>query len=125
MSTADHTTHDKQPENCVTHAQISVNPSNMHIGSHTDWAGTFPFAALGLPDNYAVALPSLYAFGFEYDDVFLRVTGARWKGLDLAEEQIRRQARIEATTVEGYRRILQHRYKDISTALKEQREGGS
>jgi hypothetical protein len=111
-------------ENCVTHAQVSVNPSNMRIGSHTDWAAAFPFAALGLPNNYAVALPSLYAFGFDYDEVFLRATGARWSGLDLAEEQIRRQAGIEGTTADAYRRILQHRYKDIAAALKEQNEGG-
>jgi hypothetical protein len=113
------------PENCVTHAQVSVNPSNMKIGTHTDWAAAFPFAALGLPDNYAVALPSLYAFGFGYDDVFLRAAGGRWRGLDLGEEQIERQARIEGTTGAAYRRILQHRYKDIVAALKEQTEGGS
>jgi hypothetical protein len=51
-------------ENCVTHAQVSVNPSNMQVGYHTDWAAGFPFEALGLPDNYELALPSLWAFGF-------------------------------------------------------------
>jgi N-acetylmuramoyl-L-alanine amidase-like protein len=112
-------------ENCVTHAQVSVNPSNMRIGSHTDWAATFPFARLGLPDNYAIALPSLYAFGFDYDDSFMRATGARWKGLDLAEEQIRRQAALNSAPPAQYRKILQHRYKDIAVALKEQAEGGS
>ena len=39
--------------NCVTHAQVSVNPSNMQIGYHVDWASIFPFEKLGLPDNYA------------------------------------------------------------------------
>src|ERR1039457_6007925 len=39
--------------NCVTHAQVSVNPSNMQIGYHVDWASSFPFEELGLPDNYA------------------------------------------------------------------------
>jgi hypothetical protein len=112
-------------ENCVTHAQVSVNPSNMRIGSHTDWAGAFPFARLGLPDNYAIALPSLYAFGFEYDDAFMRATGTRWKGLDLAEEQIHRQAALNSAPAGQYRKILQHRYKDIAAALKEQTEGGT
>lgn len=40
--------------NCVTHAQVSVNPSNMRVGYHTDWASSFPFEELGLPDNYAL-----------------------------------------------------------------------
>jgi len=40
-------------ENCVTHAQVSVNPSNMQLSYHVDWAAAFSFAALGLPDNYA------------------------------------------------------------------------
>lgn len=31
------------PENCATHAQVSVNPSNMQIGFHVDWAAGFPF----------------------------------------------------------------------------------
>ena len=29
--------------NCVTHAQVSVNPSNMQIGYHVDWGSSFPF----------------------------------------------------------------------------------
>jgi len=111
-----------RPESCVTHAQVSVNPSNMRIGSHTDWAGNFPFAGLGLPDNYGLALPAIYAFGFQYDDLFVRATGGRWKGLILAEEQVTRQASAEGTPVAQYRAILQHRYKDIAATLSEQVE---
>ena len=33
--------------NCVTHAQVSVNPANMLVGYHTDWAGNFPFQRSG------------------------------------------------------------------------------
>jgi hypothetical protein len=110
-------------ENCVTHAQVSVNPLNMRIGAHTDWASKFPFAKLGLPDNYSIPLPSLYAFGFKYDEVFLRETGERWKGLDLAENQLDRQAAVEGLTVVRYRAILRHRYNDIVAALKEN-DGG-
>ncbi len=114
------------PENCVTHAQVSVNPLNMRIGSHTDWAGNFPFSELGLPDNYSIPLPSLYAFGFNYDDVFLQATGGGWKGLELAEDQVERQAEAEQLPVARYRAILQHRYKDIAAALKQQEnEGGT
>ena len=53
--------------NCVTHAQVSVNPDNMLVGYHTDWAGNFPFLAIGLNDNYMAPPPSIYAFGFNYD----------------------------------------------------------
>ncbi len=107
-------------ENCVTHAQVSVNPQNMHIGDHTDWAGKFPFAEVGLPDNYAIPLASLYVFGFDYDSVFLRVTGVRWRGLDLAELWVARQAAAEGVETGKYRSVLRRRYKDIEVALKEE-----
>jgi hypothetical protein len=106
----------------VTHAQVSVNPQNMRIGSHTDWAGKFPFAKIGLPDNYSLPLASLYVFGFDYDSLFLRVTGTRWRGLDLAEMQVARQAAAEGLETAKYRAKLQHRYKDIASALKEKSE---
>jgi hypothetical protein len=68
--------------NCVTHAQVSVNPANMQAGYHYDWAAGFPFAQVGLPDNYAVAAPSLWLFGFTYDPSLVNVTGEPfWKGL--------------------------------------------
>jgi hypothetical protein len=109
-------------ENCVTHAQVSVNPQNMRIGEHTDWAGKFPFAGVGLPDNYSIPLASMAVFGFEYDKVFLKTTGMRWHGLDMAEMQVARQAATEGLETERYRAILQHRYKDIASALKEKSE---
>ncbi|MDQ6676314.1 MAG: N-acetylmuramoyl-L-alanine amidase, partial [Acidobacteriota bacterium] len=34
-------------QNCVTHAQVSVNPDNMRLGYHTDWGSSFPFEKLG------------------------------------------------------------------------------
>jgi hypothetical protein len=110
-------------EDCVTHAQVSINPQNMRIGAHTDWAGKFPFAGVGLPDNYSIPLASMAVFGFEYDSVFLKMTGTRWRGLDLAELQVARQAAVEGLETRRYRAILQHRYKDIANALKEKSEG--
>ena len=104
-------------ENCVTHAQVSVNPDNMRIGSHTDWGGHFPFAAVGLPDNYSIPLASIYAFGFEFDDVFIAVTGG-WKGVYLAADQIERQAAAESVTADRYRALLQQRYRQIAAELK-------
>ncbi len=111
-------------ENCVTHAQVSVNPLNMRIGAHTDWAHNFPFGRLGLPDNYSIPPPSVYAFGFIYDEVFLQSVGEPWKGLELATDQVARQAAAEGISAPRYRAILRHRYKDIAAALKE-RDGGT
>jgi len=97
---------------CVTHAQVSVNPENMRGGYHTDWASSFPFGQLGLPDNYARPLPALTAFGFEYDNTFLRWAGARLSaGVELAEEELGRNAMASGLTPASLRKILQHRYR--------------
>ena len=57
-------------KNCVTHAQVSVNPSNMQIGYHVDWGSSFPFERMGLPDNYATPSPAVGLFGFAFDANF-------------------------------------------------------
>jgi len=104
---------------CVTHAQVSVNPDNMLIGYHTDWAGNFPFSAIGLHDNYSAPPPSIYAFGFDYDPTFVHATGVRlWQGLALAEDQMQTQAAARGLSVPQYRAILQKKYKEILAALK-------
>jgi len=109
---------------CVTHAQVSVNPSNMLIGWHTDWAGIFPFLEMGLPDNYASPPASLYAFGFGYDGNYVRITGSRvWQGLLLAEDRLRRQAAASAMPLSKYRAGLQQRYREITAALKPKSPG--
>ena len=105
--------------NCVTHAQVSVNPSNMLVGYHADWAGNFPFLELGLNDNYTVPPPSIYAFGFDYDPTFVHATGVRvWEGLVLAEDQMRAQAAGQGLPVSQYRSMLQKKYKEIMATLK-------
>ncbi len=109
--------------NCVTHAQVSVNAGNMHIGNHTDWGSQFPFGAVGLPDNYAQPLPSLIAFGFQYDAAFVQATGGHWKGLDLAEAQVARQAEAQGIPVARYRAVLQHRYSDVLGVVVASEEG--
>ena len=104
---------------CVTHAQVSVNPGNMLIGWHTDWAGIFPFAEMGLPDNYVSPPASLYAFGFGYDGTYVKITGSRvWQGLLLAEDRMRRQAAAFAMPLSKYKARLQHRYREITAGLK-------
>jgi hypothetical protein len=111
--------------NCVTHAQVSVNPDSMHIAAHTDWSRRFPFADLGLPDNYAIPLPSVRVFGFEYDATFLRAVGTPWNGLEQAEERVRQGATSEHASVAKYRSALQRRYKNILAEIREFNQGGT
>lgn len=105
--------------NCVTHAQVSVNPDNMLVGYHTDWAGNFPFHDVGLNDNYAEPMASIYAFGFGYDPAFMHATGVRlWQGLALAEDQVQMKAAARGMAVTRYQTILQKKYKEVLAALK-------
>ena len=105
--------------NCVTHAQVSVNPDNMLVGYHTDWAGNFPFLEVGLNDNYTAPPPSIYAFGFDYNPIFVHQTGVRlWQGLALAEDQLRMQSTAQGLRLAQYRSILRKRYKEIIITLK-------
>jgi len=105
--------------NCVTHAQVSVNPGNMLIGYHTDWAGNFPFLEVGLSDNYTAPPPSIYAFGFDYDPVFVHHTGVRlWEGLALADDEMRTQAAARGLAVAKYRSVLRKKYREILETLK-------
>jgi hypothetical protein len=79
--------------NCVTHEMVSVNPGNMLIGYHTEWSGQFPFAALGLPDNYNETVPSIALWGFGYDELFGGKSGGQvWSGVTGAEAAFRRKA---------------------------------
>lgn len=82
------------------------------MGFHTDWASSFPFAQLGLPDNYARPLPALTAFGFEYDATFLRWAGTRlYAGVELAERELDRNAAASGLTATALRKALQKRYR--------------
>lgn len=105
-------------EDCVVHAQVSVNPGNWRIGWHTDWGSGFPYRELGLPDNYQIPNPSIYLFGFEYDPAYTAATGPDlWKGLAAAEEQVRAAAAGRALATAEYRRILRQRYRDEQSAI--------
>ena len=98
--------------NCVTHAQVSVNPSNMLVGYHKDWAAGFPFAELGLPDNYQRALPSLWAFGFDCEPAWLASGGNRMSsGVKLAEQDIVRRAAAAGMRPAAYRKALREQYR--------------
>jgi hypothetical protein len=109
-------------ENCVTHGQVSVNPDNFLVGAHTDWATRFPFAALGLPDNYATPLPSIFLFGFQYDNSYVAMSEASlWKGLLLGNEEIRLAAAARGIRLPAYRAMLNHRYTELNELLQKKR----
>jgi len=98
--------------NCVTHAQVSVNPQTMRLGYHTDWAANFPFREVGLSEGYDTPIAALTLFGFDYDSAFLQANGRRvWHGLVTAEEQLVREAAAQGTTLELYRRTLRQRFR--------------
>jgi hypothetical protein len=97
-------------ENCITHAQVSVNPSNMLLGYHTDWSAGFPFASIGLPDNYQHALPSVWAFGFDFEPAWRHSAGMS-PGIELGEQNLAREAAAARMTLATYRKALRKRYK--------------
>lgn len=108
--------------NCVTHAQVSVNPHNFRVGYHTDWARSFPFEQLGLPDNYRQPLPSLLLFGFGYDPAFLASAGGSLRdGLLRAEEQARQEAAARGLTLARWQAAQNRQYRQISRQPAEAR----
>jgi hypothetical protein len=105
--------------NCITHAQVSVNPENMQIGWHTDWGTGFPFKEIGLPDNYKIPNPALYLFGFDYGAAYVRAIGPDLgEGLALAENRRREGAAERGLALAEYRKLLQQKYKALRSGLK-------
>jgi hypothetical protein len=97
--------------NCITHAQVSVNVSKLLIGYHLDWASSFPFDQVGLPDNYGLPLPAVSLFGFEFDANFIGRAGVRLhQEAQLSEQVLRERAGAAQLPVPVYRRTLQKRY---------------
>jgi hypothetical protein len=106
-------------ENCVTHAQVSVDPKKMTIGYHYDGSGDFPFQQLGIPDNYALPIPSLFVFGFDFDSRFIMYSGARmWNGIQVSEKRLRQEADLQHMSVEQHKDVLRTRYWASIETLK-------
>jgi hypothetical protein len=97
-------------EMCVTHGLTSVNPQKRLIGHHLDWARGFPFEAFGLPDQYAVADPSVSLFGFGYDEGFVKVMGEPWPGVRQAERELAEEAARTGLTLSDVVRQKQELY---------------
>ena len=105
--------------NCITHAQVSVNPDNFRIGAHTDWASNFPFGEVGLPDNYLKPSPPMLEFGFQYDDTYKFATGARmWKGLEASDKLFADEAAALHLSADQHRNNLKRRYRLALEAIK-------
>jgi hypothetical protein len=103
--------------NCVTHAQVSVNPANMQAGYHQDWAAGFPFERVGLPDNYLTPLPALTCCGFEYDSFVYDpsqpklTAGGIYPGIAAAEKSLRETAAGQGFKPAAWRKVLEHQYR--------------
>jgi hypothetical protein len=98
---------------CVTHGLVSVNPSNMRILFHHDWARGFPFAAFGLSDKYAVAPASVAEFGFTYDEEEVgKLGGALWPGVAKAEESFGAAAERAGAEPEEFRKKMRESYRE-------------
>jgi hypothetical protein len=103
----------------VTHAQVSVDPKKMTIGYHYDGSGDFPFQQLGIPDNYALPIPSLFVFGFDFDSRFIMYSGARmWNGIQVSEKRLRQEADLQHISVEQHKDVLRTRYWASIETLK-------
>ncbi len=105
--------------NWVTHAQVSVNPSNMRIGWHVDWASGFPFEQLGLPCNYVEPPPAIWAFGFAADPTYSAVAApALRSAIEGAEALLARRAAAGSLRLAVYRKRLQEQYRRNLDAVR-------
>jgi hypothetical protein len=91
------------PEMCVTHGLTSIAPRQFLIGYHRDWATGFPFAAFGLPDQYAQPPAAVTVFGFGHDDDFRRAVGKLSPGLITAERMLTKEAQDRGISLDALR----------------------
>jgi N-acetylmuramoyl-L-alanine amidase-like protein len=92
--------------NCVTHGLVSVNPSNLLMGYHTDWVSEFPFEALGLSNKYETELSAISRLGFGYDHAYVSAAGGKWSGLEKADAALQKAAEKSGISVEKERQLL-------------------
>lgn len=102
--------YDIKPEMCATHGLTSLNGRKHVIGHHLDWARGFPFAAFGLPDQYARTPPNVAYFGFGYDETLAERMGEPWPGVAAGERAFAQTAEAEGIPKEALRRQRQDLY---------------
>lgn len=99
-------------ELCITHEMVSIAPKEGLIGYHTDWAGRFPFARLGLPDNYQTPMPAISEWGFRYDRDFVKAIGGEpWAGVQESVRSLRTDAKRHGLSERAYRSLLQRKFQ--------------
>lgn len=109
--------------NCITHAQVSVNPLNREVGFHHDWGRNLPFGALGLPNNYLEPLAATYLFGFIYTPNYLSLTNeSLWAGLRSADQTLKQQAHSRNLTVSQYQDQLFDQYRRLRAQMRAKAE---
>ncbi len=105
---------------CVVHGLVSVNPDNMRVCYHRDWAHNFPFAAMGLSDKYQIAPVAISEFGFTYDDeIIAQLGGAMWPGAVAAVAEFNlRAAALKAQPDDLRRQMREHYRQQMELARK-------
>lgn len=91
------------PGMCVAHGLTSLNGKTHVIGHHLDWARGFPFAAFGLPDQYAGAPTNVAFFGFRHDESLSERMGEPWPGVAAGERAFALEAARAGVSVEALR----------------------
>lgn len=109
-----------RPENCVTHAQVSLAPVARRIGYHTDWAANFPFGEVGLPDNYRLPVAGLEFFGFEYDPDYMALAAPELAlSIKQTDARLAKAAREKGLTLAQHRAALQKDFVRLSEAMRQ------
>jgi len=102
--------------NCVTHAQVSVNPRNQRIGYHTGLGGEFPYAGIGaygqLPEPTAALWRSIL-----YDPAYVNSTGSRLGKGDARRRPTEARGHGAGPWRREHRNTLRRKYKTILAAL--------
>jgi hypothetical protein len=108
-----------RPENCVTHAQVSVTPHLHSLGNHVDWITGFPFEQLGLPVNYDIPPPAIAGFGIGFSEGYASAAAEPLRAaLRRAEEELRREADWRGMPPTEWRARLQRQYEMGRTTLQ-------
>jgi N-acetyl-anhydromuramyl-L-alanine amidase AmpD len=109
---------------CTVHGLVSVNPDNMRVCYHHDWARNFPFAAMGLSDKYQVQPATISEFGFTYDDEIVeQLGGTIWPGAQTALDAFNQRAANSKLKPEELRRQTRERYRQQLELSRKLRAG--